>query len=47
MTLKRFVPWYARMGAKIVLSRLPLPYSFWHRIGLFSHGFMDEPEYAH
>lgn len=40
------VPWWARIAAKLVLSRLPASYRFWHRLNLFSHGSMDEPEYA-
>src|SRR5688572_16045409 len=40
------VPWWAKIAAKIVLSRLPLPYGFWQRIGLFRHGCMDNSGYA-
>jgi SAM-dependent methyltransferase len=29
-----------------VLARLPLPYHFWEKIGLFKQGGMDRPEYA-
>jgi SAM-dependent methyltransferase len=46
MTIRQFVPWYARIAAKVVLSRLPAAYAFWHRHNLFSHGFMDQPVYA-
>jgi SAM-dependent methyltransferase len=47
MKLRNLVPWYARIGAKVVLSRLPTDYASWHRLGLFSHGDMDDPAYAH
>jgi SAM-dependent methyltransferase len=47
VSLRNLVPWYARIGAKLVLSRLPTGYAFWHRLGLFSHGHMDVPAYAH
>jgi SAM-dependent methyltransferase len=47
MTLRSLVPWYVRIGAKVVLSRLPAGYAFWRRLGVFSHGDMDDPAYAH
>ena len=31
---------------KIIISKLPVPYSFWKLIGLFKHGKMDSCEYA-
>ena len=34
------------MIGKIVLSRLPVDYVRWQRIGLFRHGRMDKVEYA-
>jgi SAM-dependent methyltransferase len=40
------VPWPLKIAAKIVLARLPLPYHFWKKIGLFKQGGMDRPEYA-
>ena len=47
MSLRSLMPWYARIGAKLVLSRLPAAYFVWHRLGYFSHGAMDRPDYAH
>ena len=44
--LRNSIPWWLRISAKIVLARLPVPYSVWKRIGIFEHGFMDEPERA-
>jgi SAM-dependent methyltransferase len=40
---RKAVPWWLRIGTKIVLSRLPLPYSFWKRLHLFEHGDMNQP----
>lgn len=47
LTFRQSVPWYARIVAKLLLSRIPVNYSFWHRLDLFSHGSMDRPSYAH
>ncbi len=44
--LKAQIPWYLKIPAKIILSRLPLPYQFWRRIQLFRHGTMDDPAVA-
>ena len=44
--LRGMVPWTVRIGAKLVLSRLPVPYAFWKRLRLFEHGTMDQPEQA-
>lgn len=38
--------WALKIAAKIVLSRLPIPYAWWQSIGLFRHGRMDHAEYA-
>ncbi len=40
------IPWWAKLGAKLVLSRLPFGYAVWQRLGLFRHGLMDNSEYA-
>jgi hypothetical protein len=40
------VPWQFKIAAKLVLARLPLPYSFWEKIGLFKQGKMEDPGYA-
>jgi SAM-dependent methyltransferase len=45
-TLKRNIPWQAKLVAKIVLSRLPVPFSFWRRLVLFRHGSMQSGAYA-
>jgi hypothetical protein len=43
---KDLIPWYAKIAAKIVLSRLPVSYDLWRRTSLFRHGAMDVPERA-
>jgi hypothetical protein len=45
-TLKRNIPWQAKLVAKIALSRLPVPFSFWRRLFLFRHGGMHSGAYA-
>lgn len=45
--IKGSVPWWAKVAAKLVLSRLPFSYGFWRRAGLFVHGGMDRPAYAY
>src|SRR2546426_11298751 len=35
------IPWPLKIAAKVVLSRLPFPYSFWRRLSLFKHGDMS------
>jgi SAM-dependent methyltransferase len=40
------LPWWLKISAKIVLSRLPFGYRFWQRLSLFRHGAMDDPEYV-
>jgi SAM-dependent methyltransferase len=40
------LPWWLKILAKIILSRLPFGYSFWQRLSLFRHGAMDDPDYV-
>ena len=40
------MPWWAKIFFKILLSRLPISYFIWHKVGLFRHGMMDDPFYA-
>lgn len=46
MKLKKRLPWWLRIAAKIVLARLPISHSFWKRIRLFELGEMNLPEHA-
>lgn len=43
-SIKKAVPWWLKIGAKIVLARLPIPYAFWKRLGLFEHGDMNQSQ---
>ncbi|MGE0315500.1 MAG: methyltransferase domain-containing protein [Lautropia sp.] len=43
---KSKVPWQLKMSAKIVLSRLPVAYRHWRRLGMFAWGDMHRPDYA-
>ncbi|MBK5961872.1 hypothetical protein CCR97_27225 [Rhodoplanes elegans] len=40
------LPWWVKMGAKLGLARLPVPYGFWKKLGIFRHGEMMVPERA-
>lgn len=44
--MKPRIPWWGKIGAKLVLSRLPFGYAVWQRLGLFRHGDMDTSAYA-
>lgn len=44
--IKSRLPWWSKIGAKLVLSRLPAAYGIWQRLGLFRHGYMDTAQYA-
>ncbi len=37
------LPWWAKLAAKLVLARLPVPYGLWRKLGLFRHGKMNVP----
>ncbi len=45
-SIKSWLPWEARIAAKLVLSRLPISYQLWSGLGLFRHGAMDDFSYA-
>jgi len=44
--MKGFFPWWAKIIIKMMLSRMPLHYSYFSKVGLFRHGQMDDPGYA-
>ena len=46
MNLRERIPWWAKLGAKVLLSRLPVDYRSWSRIGVFKLGAMVDPDYA-
>lgn len=45
--LKTYIPWWMKLSAKVVVSRLLIPYNFWRSVALISHGSIDEPNYAY
>lgn len=47
MGLRELTPWYVRMAAKVVLSRVPVSYQAWRAVRLFVHGEMSKPAYAY
>jgi len=44
---KSWIPWYAKIAAKLVLSRLSVGYRIWSKLNLFVHGAMNRPDYAY
>ena len=45
--LKGVIPWYFKLISKLLLARLPVPYTTWSRMSLFKHGYMEDPEYVY
>jgi SAM-dependent methyltransferase len=45
-SVRKAIPWWLIIGAKIVLSKIPIPYSFWKSLHLFEHGDMNLPHKA-
>lgn len=41
------LPWWAKLGGKLALARLPLPYSWWRALDVFRHGDMHHPKHAY
>jgi len=46
MSIKSWVPWWAKIAGKVALSRLPFAYQLWQNVGLFRHGAMDSAAYS-
>jgi len=45
-TKLEFIPWWLKLGAKLLLSRIPVSYTIWSKIGLFRHGYMGDFSYV-
>ena len=45
--VKKYIPWWLKITAKIVLSRLPIEYNLWRKIHLFQCGYMNSTRYAY
>ena len=41
------IPFWARILAKIIISRIGVSYNLWNKINLFRHGMMDSEEYSY
>lgn len=44
--MRESIPWWMRIAAKLVLSRLPVAYALWRKLNLFAHGAMEQADYA-
>jgi len=44
--IKGVSPWYLKLTAKLILSRLPVAYGTWSELSLFKHGYMEQPDYV-
>ena len=44
--IKNAIPWFVKIPAKIVLSRIPIGSLQWQRFNLFRAGGMDIPAFA-
>ena len=45
-SMKRYLPWWLKISAKLLASRLPVPYRTFERLGMFRHGAMTDTDYA-
>lgn len=45
-SIKSKMPWWMKVGAKMVIYRLPIGDKFWKSIGFFEHDQMELPIYA-
>lgn len=43
MGLSNLVPWWSKIAIKLALSRTPVPYGVWAKLGIFRHGDMADP----
>jgi len=41
------VPWWGKLAAKVIISRLPIGYKIWKALHVFECGQMDDPSYAY
>jgi hypothetical protein len=46
MKYNKYNFWFLKIIAKMILSRVPISYKIWSKIGLFRHGAMDDYTYA-
>ena len=46
-SIKEVMPWWLKVGSKMVIYRLPIGDKFWKSIGFFQYDQMEVPEYAY
>ena len=46
-SIKGIMPWWLKVGSKMVIYRLPIGDKFWKSIGFFQYDQMEVPEYAY
>jgi SAM-dependent methyltransferase len=44
--VRKLIPWWGRIGLKLLLARVPVGYQLWRRLRVFRHGAMHDPAYA-
>jgi hypothetical protein len=45
-SVKNKIPWWGKILGHVVISKLPVSYKFWYRLGILQHGWMEDPSYA-
>ncbi len=45
--IKKILPWWLKIASKIILSRLPVPYSLWKKLGIFVNGNANNCQVAY
>lgn len=43
----KYMKWRFKIVVKLLLKMLPLPYSFWKKIGVFQHGAMENVDFSY
>ncbi|MEL6928117.1 MAG: methyltransferase domain-containing protein, partial [Cyanobacteria bacterium J06600_6] len=46
-SIKDVMPWWLKVGSKMIIYRLPIGDKFWKSIGFFQYDQMEVPEYAY
>ena len=44
--MKKYLPWWLKISLKLILSKVPVPYSLWAKLCAFRHGDMNQPQRA-
>src|SRR5437763_1727233 len=46
-SLKGWMPWWARMGSRAIISHMPVNYRVWRSLDLLRFGGMERPAWAY